>query len=93
MDAAGLSDEVRIEGADNNAGVPRAFLMEADEVFPVDCEDSPVLRRGAGEHLFIRHAQAGLSGFLNGQHIMAEAPELEDDGEREVLVGVEAGHA
>lgn len=47
---------------------------------------------GKSQHGLVGHREAGLAGFLDGEHIVAQLPEFQHDREREVLVGVKAGH-
>lgn len=92
MNPPGLADEIRIEGADDDAGVLLAPIMQRDEVFTVDRQHDPLIGGRVCQHALVGQLAIRITGFLDRDHVVTQTPELLNDGQREVLVGVESGH-
>jgi hypothetical protein len=92
VDSCRLADEVRIKRADNDAGMVGAFLVETNEVLAIEREERPCLSAGEREHLIGRHCLASSARFDDGQDIVAQLSQFQDNGERKVLVGVSSRH-
>ncbi|MEA2561767.1 MAG: hypothetical protein QOH06_3271 [Acidobacteriota bacterium] len=50
----------------------RPFLVQPDEVLPVQRDDGSLLVPGEIKNLFVGESQAGISCFLNRQNVVAE---------------------
>ncbi len=92
IDTTGLSDEVRIEGTDDDSGMLPGGVVQRDEVLAVDRQNSPFIGRRVYQHLLVGQLAIRVAGFLNGDNVVAKTAELLNDRQWEVLVGVESGH-
>ena len=92
VDSRRLADEVRIKCADDDARVIGTVMVKTNEMLAVEREEDSSLRAGEREHLVVRHGLAGFARVDDGQDIVAQSAQFQDDGEREVLVGVESRH-
>ena len=87
-----LPVEIRIDLADDDAGMVWLLLMKTDEVKAIECEHGSILLRGKVQYIPIGQSLVGLTSFLNGQHIVTKPAQLLDDRQWEVLVGIKPGH-
>ena len=72
MDGFGLSWEIWILGADDDASVRWLQAVQANEIALVDRQDSSPYLSGEPKGFGIRDRLVGISGYLTGQHIMAK---------------------
>jgi hypothetical protein len=85
--------EVRVEGANDNACVVRrSVAMHRQKMAPVVLQENPLVRGGECQNFRVRHGSIRPSSIQRGQHIMPQTPEFRDDLQRNVFVGIEAGH-
>lgn len=94
MNAMGEGGRVGIvSGADDDASVGTlAIPVKADEVEPIQGEDSTLLAGGKRENLIIRDFLICLSRFIGGEDIISEASQFFDDASWKVLIGVKSRH-
>ena len=92
VDATGLSDEITVHFAGNNAFVSCSLRMQANKMLAVDRYQNPALVVREGKHFLVRPGVFCLARFLDGNDIVAKAAQFFDDGKGDVFVGVQAGH-
>lgn len=83
---------VPIERADNDPCMLRLFVMQPNEMPPIERDQNALLRRRQAQDLAIRHSAVGLPHVLHGQHIMTTTAQGVDRRQREVFVGKHPGH-
>jgi hypothetical protein len=83
---------VSVPGAGYDALVCLTGQVPADEVTPVERENSAPLCGGKREHSLIGGPTVPLPCFLYRQYVVTEVTQLLDDRMIEILVGVEARH-
>jgi len=86
VDACGEGGEIRIHGADDDAGVVGMLPVKANEVLTVVGDDGTLVRSCETQHLVIRDGRVGIAGIERGGHVMAANAEGGDDREWEILV-------
>jgi len=69
-----------------------ALPMQAFEIGMIMGKHSAKIGSGIGENLRVRNALVGSARLLNRPHIVAEAAQLLDDRQREILIRIESGH-
>lgn len=89
VDACCQRGEIRVKRADDDTGVPRPLVVQANEMAAVQCQHRASFRDGVVEHLLIGGSDAGLPGFRRSLHIMSHLPQRLHCGHRKVLVGLE----
>jgi hypothetical protein len=90
--AFGLTREIRIICAGDDAAVVGLLAMQAEKVLAVQGEHGPASKRGVFENLGIRHGLANPAGFLDGYNSVSKLPKKIGDGAGKVLVRVVIGH-
>ena len=83
-----LAGKIRVNRANNNAGVLRTFPVQADEVTAIQRQDGAVFRSGE----FIWLGLVGFPGLLDDQHVVAERAQFLHHRQGKVLVGLEPRH-
>jgi hypothetical protein len=70
VNALCLPRKVYVESANDDSCVLLLLAMQADEVFAVNCQNSPSLGAGKSQYLIIGNLQISFASFLNGQNIV-----------------------
>lgn len=91
MNFGGQRRKVGIVSADDDSGVIGGLAVEADEVLAVVGEDGAGVFRGKTQDFIIGDARIRIAGVVGGQHVMPEAAQGFEHGQREVLVGIQTG--
>lgn len=73
VDPAGLSDEVRIIRAQDDAGMIRALRMETAEVLPVEGHDGSSMGSPVLQDRLVRISQIGLSVLENRKDVVSQS--------------------
>jgi hypothetical protein len=90
---SGGSAEVRVEGAKNDARmIHRSVPMQMQEMTAVMRQENTAFGDCEFEDIGVRHRGVCSSRIERGQHIVAQRPEFRDNLQRNVFVGIEAGH-
>jgi hypothetical protein len=82
----GLPREIGISRADDDAGVIRPGRVEAQEVSTIQGQDCSRIAARHVQDFTIWHAPVGQASFGGRPYVMAEAPKVPHDLQREVLV-------
>lgn len=73
VDPAGLSDEVRIIRAQDDAGMIRALRMETAEMLPVEGHDGSSMGSPVLQDRLVRIALIGLSVLENRKDVVSQS--------------------
>lgn len=92
MYSLGLSDEIRIEGTNNNTEVIRMTGVQADEMLAIEGHESPASVDGQLQHLLIRKRLACLASFLGGEHVISKPSEFCHYREGNILIRIQVCH-
>ena len=92
MDPLRQSLEVGIESADDNSFVIRCGLVQSNEVSPIHRDGDPTFGNSKRQNLCIKKSLPRFAAFRCRQHIVTKVAQGLNSREREVLVGVKAGH-
>jgi hypothetical protein len=92
MNPRGLTEKVRIEGADNDSQMIRLLSMEADKMLAIERQHGTSAADCECQNLLVLDRLLRISGFEYSQHIVAQSPQFFDDGQGKVFVRVQLRH-
>lgn len=92
MNSVRLSLSVDVLRADDDAVMIRLLLVQADEIAPIDGEHCSVQCNGEGKDVPVFDAPIRLPRLDHRQNIVAQAAQLINNLNREILVGIEPRH-
>jgi len=93
MNIGRLPGKPAVNGTDDDPGMIGARAVEPDEVSSVQGKHGAIVGDGEFQHLFIGRPLFGFARLLDCHDIVAQTPQLLDNWEWEVLVGVQPRHA
>ena len=92
MDPTGQFGEIRVETANNDAGVIRGILMQANEVLAIERDQGAAGIAREPQHGLIGDGLPCIASILDCQDVVAQSPKFFGDRDREDLVRVQTGH-
>ena len=92
MNIRRLPGKLAVNRTDNDPGMIGARAVEPDEVFSVQGKHDAIVGDGEFQHFFIGRPLFGFARLLDCHDIVAQTPQLLDNWEWEVLVGVQLRH-
>ena len=87
-----LPAKLAVNRTDDDPRMIGARAVESDEVFSVQGKHGAIVGDGKFQHFFIGRPLFGFARLLDRHDIMAQTPQLLDNREGEVFVGVQLRH-
>ena len=81
MNPSGLSCEIRVVGADNDARVNWLLLMQADEVLAIDRQHGAAQADRECQDVGVFNGLIGFPRFEDGQHVVPQSSQFFDNEE------------
>ena len=89
----GLSDEVRICGAQHNARVLKvAGFVQSEKISAILSQQGPTGRSREFKNFFVTDSSICLARFERSLNVVAQCPELANHLEREILIRIKLCH-
>lgn len=93
IDPRGLTNEISIEGANNDTGVCGCRAMQTNEMEPIQRQYGSPFGDGEGQYILIRDGIARIASLAARQDVVPQPAQPFNYEEWEVFVGVQAGHS
>jgi len=83
-----LGGEFGVERAGDDTSMVGYFVVQANEMLTVQRQYGATFGLRESENVRVSHRLTPLSGFLNRQNVVTQAPQFDDNRQPEILISV-----